>query len=222
MKSKLLKMLGLRLMVPLVTLALIAWTPFLCAQTAGTGALTGTVTDPSGASIPGVTVTAKNQATGQLRTSTTGTDGGYRFALLPPGTYQVRFSANGFKTSEVSSVSVVVTEIPVLNRVLEVGTQSEQVTVEASAEMIQTASSTLGTVVGERAVTGLPLTTRNYTQILALSAGVNAPVNNASAAGNGSQDVAVNGLDVMHNNYQMDGVSITPMQFPDATSGVRT
>ena len=179
------------------------------AQTSGTGALTGTITDATGAVVPGVAVTATNNDTGQQRTAKTGSDGVYNLSLLPPGTYKVQFGATGFKTSEVGAVKVNVTETPVLDKVLEIGSQAEQVTVEANVETVQTASSTLGTVVGERAVTGLPLTSRNYTQIISLAAGVNAPVNNASAAGNGSQDVNVNGMDATHNNYQMDGVSIT-------------
>ena len=60
--------------------------PGLRAQSAGTGALTGNVTDPSGAAVPGVTVTATNVDTNQARTLVTGTDGGYKFSLLPPGT----------------------------------------------------------------------------------------------------------------------------------------
>ena len=119
--------------------------------------------------------------------------------------------SSGFRTSEISGVKINVTETPVLSRALEIGAQADQVTVQAEGEVIQTASSTLGTVVGERAVSGLPLTTRNYTQILSLAAGVSAAVNNASAAGNGSVDVSVNGMDPSHNNYQMDGVSITPI-----------
>src|SRR5207302_5698592 len=117
----------------------------------------------------------------------------------------------GFKTTEVTALQVDVTETLLVDKSLELGVQSEQVTVQADAEVMQTASSSLGVVVGERQVTGLPLTSRNYTQILALAAGVNAPVNNASAVGNGSQDVSVNGMDPSHNNYQMDGVSITPI-----------
>lgn len=181
------------------------------AQTAGTGALTGTVKDPSGSIVPNVNVTVTNADTGQARTATTGSDGVYSVTLLPPGTYKVAFSASGFKTAEVNGVKINVTETPVLDKTLEVGTQSEQVTVEASAEAVQTASSTLGTVVNERSVAGLPLTTRNYTQILGLSAGVNGPVNNAAAIGNGSQDYAVNGMNPSHNNYSMDGVSVTPI-----------
>jgi hypothetical protein len=184
---------------------------FSRAQTAGTGALTGSISDPTGGVVPGVTVTATNNDTGQLRTTKTGADGVYTLSLLPPGNYKVQFSATGFKTAEVGAVKVNVTETPVLDRMLEIGSQTEQITVEANVETVQTASSTLGTVVGERSVTGLPLTARNYTQIISLAAGVSAAVNNASAAGNGSQDVSVNGMDPSHNNYQMDGVSITPI-----------
>lgn len=180
----------------------------LAAQSAGTGALTGTVTDPTGAVVPGVTVVLVNPETNQTRTTTTGADGVYKFSLLPPGVYSVRFSAPGFKTSEVGAVTVNVTETPVLDRVLEVGAQAEQVTVEATAELLQTASSTLGTTVGTATVTGLPLSNRNYTQILALSAGTNAGANDATAFGKGTQDMSVNGNDPGQNSFQMDGVNI--------------
>ncbi len=177
-------------------------------QSAGTGALTGTVTDPSGAAIPGVMVTLANKETGQVRTTETGADGNYRFALLPPGTYQVKFAAMGFKTAEVPSITVNVTETPVLNRALEVGGQTETVLVEAEAAALQTADSTLGTVVGERTVTSLPLTSRNYTQILGLSAGTAVGVTDASQLGKGTQNISVNGADPGQNNFQMDGVAI--------------
>src|SRR5271170_279840 len=182
--------------------------PSLIGQSAGTGALTGTVTDPTGAVIPVVTVTLKNAETNQARSVTSGSDGVYKFTLLPPGTYDVRFSASGFKTAEVAGVTINVTETPVVDRVLEVGAQTDQITVEASAETLQTTSSALGTTVGTRSVSSLPLTTRNYTQILGMSAGANVSVNNASLLGKGSQDVSVNGANVNQNNYQMDGVNI--------------
>ena len=182
--------------------------PALLAQSAGTSALTGTVTDPTGAVIPNVTVTATNAGNNAVRTATSGADGTYRFTLLPPGTYRVRFLANGFKAAEVTAVTLNVTETPVLDQKLEVGAQSEQVTVEASAETLQTASSSLGTTVGARQVTELPLSSRNFTQIVGLSAGASAPVNNATAFGKGTLDMAVNGNDTMGNNFQMDGVAI--------------
>ena len=197
----------LRLLV-LIVLTFVAGISSLMAQSAGTGALTGTVTDPSSASIPNATVTLTNTQTNQVRTTTTGPDGSYRFPLIPPGTYRVRFSAAGFKVSEVSSFNVSVTETPVLDRSLEVGAQTEQVTVAAVQENLQTATSTLGTTVGSRVVTALPLSNRNYTQIIGLSAGVNVSVNNATAFGKATQDFSVNGNDPGQNNYQMDGVAI--------------
>src|SRR5262245_52594316 len=106
---------------------LIAFTPSLLAQSAGTGALTGTVRDASGGVIPGVTVTLTSADTNQTRTTITGEEGNYRFALLPPGNYAVRFSLTGFKTSEVSSVTVRVTETMVVDKALEVGAQGQEV-----------------------------------------------------------------------------------------------
>src|SRR5271157_5664376 len=86
----------------------------LMAQTAATGALVGTVTDSTGGVIPNVTVTLTSTDTNQVRTATTGAAGAYRFGLLPPGDYKLRFSAAGFKTAELASVTVNVTETPVV------------------------------------------------------------------------------------------------------------
>ena len=91
----------------------VLFTSHLLAQSAGTGALTGTVTDVGGGVVPGAVITLTSTDTNQTRTLTTGADGVYKFSLLPPGTYRVRFSATGFKTAEVSSVVVNVTETPV-------------------------------------------------------------------------------------------------------------
>ncbi len=187
-----------------------ALTPsFLMAQTAGTGALQGTVTDASGAVIPNATVTLTSSATGQARTATTGGDGTYRFPLIPPGTYNLKFAANGFKGAEASGITVDVTETPVFDQKMEVGGAAEQVTVEANVESIQTATAAMGTVVGSAETTAIPLTTRNYTNLLGLSAGTNASVNNASGLGRGGMEFAVNGASTAQNAFQMDGVSIT-------------
>jgi hypothetical protein len=187
---------------------------FLCVspslgQSAGTGALTGTVADPSGGVIVGATVIATNLGTGQERSATTDTTGAYKFSLLAAGNYSVKFSASGFKTSEVPSVTVNITETPVLNQKLEVGAQTEQVTVESTVETIQTQNATVGTLVGSKEITDLPLSGRNYTQVIDLSPGVVANVANAAAVGNGTQDINVNGMGSDQNNYMMDGVSQT-------------
>jgi Carboxypeptidase regulatory-like domain len=178
------------------------------AQTAASGALTGTVTDPSGAVITGGTVTITNLATGQGRVATTDSSGSYKFSLLPPGTYKVNFAAPGFKTAEVPSITVSVTETAVLNHGLEVGAQTEQVTVEATAETLQTQNATNGGLVGSQEVTELPLVSRNYTQIINLSPGVVSNASTASSVGNGTTDVAANGARQNQNNYSMDGSSV--------------
>jgi hypothetical protein len=200
-----------------VALILITLAPSLFAQTASTGALSGTVTDMSGAVVPNVTVTAMS-ASGQSRTEMTGTDGAYHLTLLPPGAYRLKFEAAGFNTEEVPAVTVNVTETTVLNRALAVGTQTQQVVVEAEAEAVQTSNATLGDVVNSGAAVGLPLTTRNYTNLLGLSTGANAGVFNAVALGKGTSDIAVNGSSTSQNNVQMDGASITN----NAASGTLT
>jgi len=192
--------------------------PSLMAQTAATGSLQGTVTDASGASIPNATVTLTSQSTGQERTTTTGGDGTYRFPLIPPGAYKLKFAAGGFKGAEATNINVNVTESPVFDQKLEVGTATEQVTVEANVETLQTASSSMGTVVGAATATSIPLTTRNYTNLLGLSAGANASVNNASNLGRGGMEIAVNGASTAQNTFQMDGVSVVNY----ASSGLST
>ena len=187
---------------------LLAFSTASFAQTAETGALTGTVTDPSGGVIAGAAVTITSTATGQTRTTTTDANGSYKFSLLTPGTYSVKFSAAGFKTVEVPSVTVNVTETAVLNHALEVGAQSEQITVEAAQQTIQTQNATNGDLVGSKEVTSLPLVSRNYTQIINLSPGVVANATTASAIGNGTEDVSANGSRGDQNNYLMDGSSV--------------
>src|ERR1035437_6249070 len=76
------------------------------AQTAGSGALTGTVKDASGAVMPNVTVTTTSNDTNESRTVTTGANGSYTIPLLPPGSYRVKFEAPGFKTVEVPTVTI--------------------------------------------------------------------------------------------------------------------
>jgi hypothetical protein len=196
---------------------LFGFAPPSLAQTNSTGGLTGTVTDPSGGVISGATVTATNIGTGQARTTTTDSSGTYKFSLLAPGNYQVSFSAAGFTTAEVPSVTVDVTETPVLDQKLGVGGQATEVTVESTAETIQTQNAANGEVVGSQEVVDLPLVSRNYTQIVNLSPGVVSNVTTASSVGNGTVDVAANGSRQNQNNYSMDGSSI--VNYVSGTAG---
>jgi len=178
------------------------------AQTPETGALTGTVTDSSGAVVPNATVALASANTGQVRTAVTGAEGVYRFNLLPPGNYRVTFAAAGFQTLEVPSVAIVVTETDVLDRSLAVGAQAQTVTVTAEVAAVQTASSTVGSDINDRTITELPLSTRNYTTLLAFTAGADAPVVNSASLGKASVNIVVNGADVGQNAVLQDGAAV--------------
>jgi hypothetical protein len=95
----------------------------LMAQTAGTGALTGRLTDASGGVVADATVTATSIDNGEMRSATTGTDGSYKVDGLTPGKYRMKFEAPGFKTLEIPSATVNGTEASVLDEKLEVGEQ---------------------------------------------------------------------------------------------------
>lgn len=187
---------------------MISLVPSMMAQTASTGGLTGTITDATGSVVPNAKVTATSVDTGQVRATTTGQDGTYKFSLLPPGNYRVRIDAAGFGALEIPAATVNVTETAVLDRSLEVGSQTQTVTVEGSVETIQTTSSALGTVANARTVTELPLNTRNFTNLLAMSSGVAANVSNATTIGKGATNMAVNGGSTGQNTYLMDGVTV--------------
>lgn len=202
-------------LVVLLSIALLP--PLALAQTATTGALKGTITDQSGAAVPAAEIQVTNQGTGEVREVKSGADGSYVVPLLSPGTYRVEVTANGFERAVHPGIAIVVTETTALNVGLSVGATSTTVEVKATPPIVQTNSSALGDVVGQREVTALPLVTRNFTQILDLSAGVVANVTNAAAIGLGSEaegpttegeGLYVNGARASDNNFQMNGVNV--------------
>src|SRR6266571_9074518 len=102
-------------------LATIVLAPALLAQTASTGALSGTITDPSGASVSGAQVKATNEATGEVRTALSNFNGNYILTLLPPGLYELEISKQGFKLAHASHLRVDVTETATFNVRMELG-----------------------------------------------------------------------------------------------------
>lgn len=198
--------------------------PALLAQTAGTGAIAGSITDPSGASVAEAQVKAVSEATGEVRTAVSTATGNYTVALLLPGLYTLEISKAGFKLDLASHISVVVTETTTFNVRMELGQVAEKVVVEAQALQLQTQSSSLGEVTSGEQVRTLPLVTRNYTQIISLNPGVAADVTNAGAIGRG--DVGTGGAPIVanggweaDNNVQMNGVGINDLQSSGYFSG---
>ncbi len=194
------------------------------AQTAGTGALTGTVTDPNKALVAEVQVTATNEVTGEARTVLSHQNGTYVIPLLQPGSYQVELVKSGFKKAVKTGLSVNVTETAKLDIELELGTVQEQVNITAEAQLLQTESSALGRVTDRTLVSNLPLVSRNYTQIVTLSPGISASVTNATELGRGSSgesqgNFRAHGAFARDNNFQMNGVQINDLQASGFFSG---
>jgi hypothetical protein len=182
-------------------------------QSATTGELAGTVQNASG--IRGVVVALTNSATNQARTAETDGSGNYRLSLLPPGSYEIRFSSPGFKAAWMTAVVVNVSEVTVVDATLEPGNPGEQVTCRCR---VSNTSSATGTLLDNKTITAVPLNTRNLTQVMSLSSGSAADVNNAGTLGRGTQSINVNG-NTNSGTYTVDGAyasSATPN--PDTIS----
>ena len=145
----------------------------------------GTVADPTGAVVPGTTLTILNLATGVEASMQTNESGIYNFLNILPGEYQLSVEAEGFKGVETVPFTVTVGQTLVQDFTLEVGAVTESVEVSAQTELLQAATAELGTVVTTRAVNDLPLNGRNFSQILTLTPGVT-PISTAQGAGNNS------------------------------------
>ena len=175
-------------------------------QTPGTGAITGVVSDPAGRLVVNANVQAVDEATHISRSAVTTTAGVFRVPLLPPGTYAVTVAAAGFSANTSRSIQVTVGETTSLNVSLEVAGVTQSVQVAGVASVAELESSTLGGSVDDTAIQTLPLSSRNYTQILGLSSGVIVDLPLAVALGNGTQNVASDGATPTANNIQFNGI----------------
>src|SRR5579864_1485513 len=153
---------------------------FAKAQAPGTGAITVQIFDPSGAAVSNARVFVVNEQTNWSRTGSTGAEGLLRMTLLVPGEYTVVVNASGFQEKTLHSIHVVVSETAVVNIKLDLNSAAPvKVQVTESAELAQTESATLGRVTEANTIIAIPLANRNFTQILALSPGVIAPLSDA-------------------------------------------
>ncbi len=175
----------------LTSVALFAQTP--------TGTLSGTVTSPEGAVVPGATVEIKFKQTGKIQTVTTGDDGGYKVTQLEPGLYSVTVKAPGFKTFVANDVKVDIGREYTLPSPLTIGEVSETVTVTAGADVITSTSAQVTNTVSPQQILSLPLLTRNPLSLTTLQAGT---------ASNPFQGTSINGQRTTLTNTTRDGISI--------------
>jgi len=142
------------------------------AQTVSTGAVSGTVTDSSGARIPGVAIAAVDQARGTRRESESGPDGDYGFSLLRPGVYQVEFATEGFRSHVASEIAVRIGETVTLPVTLSIGPEATSVEVVADQAVVEPERTQQASSIGQRRIENLPINRRNYLDYAILSPGV--------------------------------------------------
>jgi hypothetical protein len=173
-------------------------TPSLMAQSLISGDLTGTVTDPSGAVVTGATVMLQSTTTGETRNSTTSSSGVYRFSLLPPGSYTISVSAQGFSKAETrATVSVGQTNIADVK--MAVGATSQTVEVTTIAPLVQSDNADLSNNVSPTQVSNLPNGGNDLTYFAQTAPGVT--MNVAGGYGNFS----ANGLPATSNLFTVNG-----------------
>src|SRR5271167_1582390 len=169
------------------------------------GSILGTVTDASGSAVRGATVTLTNEGTNAALSTTSGSDGGYKFTPVRIGSYKITVTFQGFETIVRPHVNVNVGENVVADFSLKPGNVTTTVEVTAAAPVLQSQDASVGQVVDSRSVNDLPLNGRNFTFLAQLAAAVNTP--QADTRGNAASGAfTANGLRPAQNNYLLDGI----------------
>jgi hypothetical protein len=171
------------------------------------GAVKGIVKDTTGAVLPGAAISLRNRATDQRLETLSNEAGTYAFPFVPPGEYTMSVDMAGFRRMLRPGVKVVLSETIIVDPVLEVGEVSSEITVTGEAPLVQTTTTALGRVVSEEMMTGVPLSSRNFTQILALTPGVTSDVPNAGAFGRNSVNISANGARPFENSLVINGLA---------------
>ena len=165
--------------------------------------LSGTVTDGTGSSLPGATVTIRNLDTGLSQTATTDERGGYRFAPLDPkGRWSLTVELAGFKSERQEGMVFKANTQPRIDFQLELGAVEETITVTAQSPVVETRASDLKQSVGDEQVANLPNNGRDFLSFVELSG-------SAVRVGGGSGNVSINGQGIRSADFISDGTSIT-------------
>jgi hypothetical protein len=186
---------------------------------AGTGEINGSVTDASGAVVGGATVTVSNPATGFTRVIQSNSEGLYSAPALIPGVYSIKIEMKGFGAQVRNEVELQVGQIAKVDFALQVGNVAEVVEVTGGAPVLETESTSVGTVIENKRIVELPLNGRNYLQLASLIPGA---TTNGPASSQGQQRMGgarnsfalnVAGQRVHYNHYSLDGMENTDPNF---------
>jgi hypothetical protein len=209
------RLLGILIIIFALTLSL---APAAFSQGGATGAISGNVQDASGAAIANAKVDIISEATGQsVRQVTVDSAGFFTAPLLPVGTYTVEVAASGFATTKFPGIIVRITETTRMTAALKPATINETIEVQYQVAPVQTTEATTGESLGSTTITTLPLATRNFQQLLTLSAGASSDLNGASQLGRGAVYIHVNGGREDNNNYLIEGISASDYAFGELT-----
>ncbi len=197
----------------LMLVAALPATPTALAQS--TAMLQGTVTDSKGAVLPNATVVARNRSTSSERTTQTDNDGNYQLAALPVGLYAVEVRIQGFKTQVADQVTLEVAKTVVQNFQMEVGAITEQVSISSDVPVIETATTSVGTVINQRTVQEIPLNGRHFVDLGLLIPGSVTPPQNgfltAPLRGQGSFAFNTAGGREDTVNFMINGINLNDM-----------
>lgn len=177
--------------------------------------ISGTVRDNTGAVVPGAQVTLSNDETGALYRQSTTQSGLYSFPSIPVGSYTVSVALQGFKTAQLGKNVLTVNTPLVIDVTLEVGQLQDVVSVEGTADLVQTTNATLGNVVTSKAATELPLNGRNPLTLITLEPGV--VQRSSGGAGSG---IHVNGSRDRSYNVTIDGIEANESTVPNPLSNL--
>jgi hypothetical protein len=183
--------------------------------------VSGTITDPSGAVVLGVSITIVNQGTGLKRSTPTDTAGEYRFAGLPTGKYSLRIEKTGFQSQIRQGIELTSAAEVTINSQLAIGDFSQETTVNASAAAIDSTTSTVNGLVPEQSLSELPLDNRDLFSAVTLEPGVAPnPSSAPSLLSNGKAgQVAINGIRPSMTNVLIDGMDATDPVFGYSPAG---
>jgi Carboxypeptidase regulatory-like domain/TonB dependent receptor len=177
------------------------------------GRLSGTVLDSSGAVLPGATVTMTSEQTNQVQTTVSNETGAFLFPQVPVGTYRVEIALQGFKGATFTKVSVAVAQEYSLTARLELGSVTENVTVEAGTSLVPTTTPEVTNTVAQEQIVSLPLNGRNPISLVQLQAGV-ASLGRTNTAINGGRptwtQVTQDGINIQDNFIRTNSVDFVP------------
>src|SRR6266849_9666284 len=201
------------------TLVVLALATLAAAQGSATGAISGSVTDVTGAVLAGAQVQIINQDTGAVaRTLKTDASGTFTAPLLPVATYTVKITATGLGEGNFKDIAVRITETTRLTAKLAPLRVLEKVEVQATVQTIETTTATTGQAIEERTIRELPLATPNLQQLLTHSSGAQSELTAPAQLGRGNARVIVNGQREDNNNYLIEGISATDYNVSQSTN----